>query len=133
MNLIEFLNQVPSFSDFSQDEIHLLSLSMSPRDYPEGHVFVKEGKTSDGLYLIIDGEVVVTREREDHGIDILERLLSGEVFGLVSLIDHGVRSATCYSHDQLALNLSTSIFATIEFRTYDIHLLLLCKCLTPET
>lgn len=95
MNFIEFLNQVPSFSDFSQDEIHLLSQSMSPRDFHEGHVFVKEGKTSDGLYLIIDGEVVVTREREDHGIDILERLFSGEVFGLVSLIDHGVRSATC--------------------------------------
>jgi len=95
MNFIEFLNQVPSFSDFTQDEIHLLDQSMATCEYPAGHVFVKEGKSSDGFYLIIDGEVVVSRERKDHGIDILERLVSGELFGLVSLIDHDVRSATC--------------------------------------
>jgi CRP-like cAMP-binding protein len=95
MNFTEYLNQIPSFSDFTQDEIHLLAQAMATKEYSEGHVFVKEGKTSDGLYLIIDGEVVVSRERKDHGIDIMERLVSGELFGLVSLIDHGVRSATC--------------------------------------
>ena len=78
MNFTEFLNRVPSFSDFTQDEIHLLDQSMATSEFPEGHVFIKEGKKSDGLYLIIEGEVVVSREREDHGIDIMERLVSGE-------------------------------------------------------
>ena len=95
MNFTEFLNQVPSFSDFSQEEIHILAQAMATSEFPEDHVFVKEGKSADGLYLIVKGEVIVTRERDDHGVDILERLVNGELFGLISLIDHGVRSATC--------------------------------------
>lgn len=95
MNLTKYLNRIPAFSDFTSEEIHMLAQAMVTKEYPEGHVFIKEKKSCDGLYLILDGEVVVSRERSDQGVDILQRLGSGELFGLVSLIDHGVRSATC--------------------------------------
>lgn len=95
MNLTKYLNQIPAFSDFTSEEIDMLAQAMVTKDYPDGHVFIKEGKSCDGLYLIVDGEVIVSRERSDHGADILQRLGCGELFGLVSLIDHGVRSASC--------------------------------------
>ncbi len=101
MNLTKCLNQIPAFSDFTADEIDMLAQAMATREYPEGHVFIKEKKSCDGMYLILEGEVVVTRERENGGVDILDRLGNGELFGLISLIDHGVRSATCTATNQV--------------------------------
>jgi len=95
MTFLEFLSGVPVFSDFTQDEIHLLEQTMMVKDYPQGQVFAKEGKTGNSLHLVVEGEVVITRESKEHGIDILQRLAPGDLFGLVSLVDQGPRSASC--------------------------------------
>ena len=96
MNFSEFLNTVPAFEDFSRQEIEMLEQAMTVRDFPDGHVFVQEGESADTLFLIVDGEVVVTRKRvEKLGSEFLARLGPGEMFGLLALIDRGARSATC--------------------------------------
>lgn len=96
MNFSEFLHTIPTFKDFSRQDLDLLEQAMIVKDFPDGHVFIQEGKRADTMYLLVEGEVVVTCRRvEGFGHDVLGRIYPGELFGLVALIDHGPRSATC--------------------------------------
>jgi len=96
MNFSEFLQTVPQFAEFTQPELEALEKAMTVKRYPDGHVFLQEGERGDSMYLIVEGEVLVTRKHKlERGIDVLERVGPGDIFGLVSLIDNGRRSATC--------------------------------------
>jgi len=96
MDISGFLIADSIFNTFSASEIDIIARAMSTSYYPDGHVFMKEGKRGDAFYLILDGKVEVTRksrtgERTEH----LHTLGEGELFGLIALIDHGKRAATC--------------------------------------
>ncbi len=96
MNFSEFLNTVPSFVDFNRHDLEMLERTMVVDGYKDQHVFTTEGKTADRMYLVIEGEVVVTRQRvQTRGLDELNRMHGGDLFGLVSLVDRGPHSATC--------------------------------------
>lgn len=96
MHLDEFLLASPMFDGFSPDELESLSRAMRVERYTDGHVFMKEGQRGDALFLILDGKVSVTRlNRRDREIEHLHTMTQGELFGLIALIDHGKRSATC--------------------------------------
>jgi CRP-like cAMP-binding protein len=90
MNLIEFLLSTPGFNMLSYDELEMLDKIMLVDNYPDGHKF----KSVNNVYLIIDGEVAVAH-KQTSGIMQFNRIYSGELFGLYSLIDHSKRSATC--------------------------------------
>jgi CRP-like cAMP-binding protein len=96
MNLSEFLHTAPEFSDMSAGDIASLEKAMMVRDYPDGHVFFSEGSSPDALYLIIDGEVAVSHLKgEERGYVVIKRMHAGEFFGLMALIDHTRRHASC--------------------------------------
>jgi len=80
--------------------------------YPDGHVFIKEGKRGDAVYLIIKGQVEVTRlNHQTRNIDHLRTLSDGEWFGLIALIDHGTRTATCTAQGEvMAASLPVTAF-----------------------
>ncbi len=91
-----FLETVPAFSEFSREELEMLEKAMVVESFDAGHVFVAEGRPADRVYLLVDGTVEVTRERVlRRGFDVLKTVSPGELFGLVSLIDHRDHSATC--------------------------------------
>lgn len=96
MNLTDFLLSVPELARIPYDELQRLEQSMPVRDYPDDHEFIREGRKGDEIYLIVSGEVSVTH-RSPSGAAPLEvkRLKAGEFFGLVALIDHGRRAASC--------------------------------------
>jgi len=96
MNLLEFLPTVSLFKEFSEAELMVLSKALSVAEYPADHVFIEEGKHGDCLFLIIEGQIQITRKTAaDSGFNILRTIGPGEVFGLIALIDGGPRSATC--------------------------------------
>lgn len=96
MNFSEFLDTVPTFEGFNRQELDLLEQAMVVKDFPDGHVFIQEGRRADAMYLLVEGEVTVTcRRPEGFGHDAIGRIRPGELFGLVALIDHGPRGATC--------------------------------------
>lgn len=96
MDLTDFLQTVPEFSGLSPSELDALEMSMNVHDYPDEHVFTKEGKGAHDIYLIIDGSVRVTHKKGiDGGVYELNKLGPGELFGLLALIDHHERAATC--------------------------------------
>ena len=96
MQFTEFLETVPEFSEFNRHDLEILEKILVVRDYPDGHEFIHEGKSADGMYLVVEGEVAVSHCREEkQGLMELNRMRPGELFGLVALIDHGRRVASC--------------------------------------
>lgn len=86
----------PSMASFSPAELDALSRAMSVDEHESGHVFIREGdapRISDGAYVLLSGEVRVTRTADAKA---LEKLLGpGELFGLIALVDRGERTASC--------------------------------------
>ena len=94
MNLSEVLQKNPHTAELSQRERDALGSAMSVSSHPAGHVFIKEGKRGDTMFMLLEGEVAVTRERAE-GSHELKTLKPGELFGQLALIDDEPRAATC--------------------------------------
>jgi CRP-like cAMP-binding protein len=91
----DFLQKVPVFAEFGPAELSALEQAMTVDRYPDGHVFISENERGEYLFLIIEGTVVATHKRLNiRGIDTVERLGSGDLFGILSLIDNGYSWAT---------------------------------------
>lgn len=97
MTLSDILRRSPEFESLPTKELELLANSMVVRDYPDGHVFIKEGSSGDTFYVIVSGQVVVSR-KTTHGSADINHLKECQSFGMVSLIDHGKRTGTCIAN-----------------------------------
>ena len=96
MDLTEFLQTDPTFADFSQAELSVLERSLRVDRFPADHVLLKEGHKDSNLFILVEGEIQVSRKRSSgRGIDDLGMLKAGDVFGLQSLIDDYPRYSTC--------------------------------------
>jgi CRP-like cAMP-binding protein len=84
----------PHTAALSLEDRAALASAMALTEHPDGHVFIKEGERGETLFFLLDGEVVVTRARSGDDRPI-KRLHAGELFGLIALVDHEPRSATC--------------------------------------
>ena len=93
--LMQFLQTVPQFADFSQSELTAFDKAFRVDTFCDGHVFIKEGGHADAIYLILHGEVEVRRRRRNEaGYALINRTRAGEIFGHVSLINNDRRGAT---------------------------------------
>jgi CRP-like cAMP-binding protein len=102
MDINEYLVSSPLFANFPPAELEILGRALMVERYPNEHVFIKEGKRGEAVYLIIKGKVTVTRlNRQTRNIDHLRTLNEGEWFGLIALIDHGKRTATCTAQGEV--------------------------------
>ena len=63
MDFWAFLETVPVFKEFTRGELAMLEKAMVVESFDDGHVFMAEGKSADRMYLLIEGEVEVSRER----------------------------------------------------------------------
>jgi len=96
MDLVDFLRTVETFAEFSAAEIGVLEKSFRVDQYPAGHLLLEEGKKSMALFVLMEGEVEVTRRHPV--LPKIEKLGSykpGEVFGLQSLVYEKPRFSTC--------------------------------------
>ena len=93
-DIIEVLKNVPIFAGLSNREIRNIASIAYQRHYSEGEIVIHEGQDSAGMYIIVEGEVKVTRELEDGTTLHLNNLGDGEFFGDVGLLDKSPRTAT---------------------------------------
>ena len=104
MDLAQFLQTVSTFSDFTQAELETLERVLRVDQFPEGHVFFREGRKGDTLYILMEGEVRMSRKhRAGRGIDELGALKPGDLFGLQALVDHQGRYANCVAVTPVAV------------------------------
>ncbi|RMF44027.1 MAG: hypothetical protein D6755_09705, partial [Anaerolineae bacterium] len=64
------------------------------RLYPENTVLCKEGAVEDTFYIILEGEVRVTKIINDEEVRLLKHLYTGDFFGEMALIHNAPRAAT---------------------------------------
>lgn len=79
--LIETLARISLFADLSQPELEAVAHSSEEEVFGEGQRILREGLTGSGLYVVLEGEVVVKK-----GDLELARLGRGEFFGEISVL-----------------------------------------------
>lgn len=76
-------------SDISLQGFGLFSDGAGRQPFAAGDVIFKAGDPADTMYVVTDGELVVTLEGKE-----LDRLAAGELFGEMGMVENRPRSAT---------------------------------------
>lgn len=85
-------------------EARIVVSHMTPRFYPEGTTFIREGDTGDGgfMVLVVEGEVVVESITVSRTEPLTIKILGpGSLIGEVGLMDQEPRSASCTASTDL--------------------------------
>jgi len=100
----EQLKQMPLFDTLDQDELKQVVLITRKRRFHEGQTIMREGEQDNTMYLVLEGEVEVTKtltmkfgENDFRETDkVLSRFRAEDqvVFGEMALIAQDTRSAT---------------------------------------
>lgn len=84
-----FLEHVDLFEGLPTDDLVAIASLADELTVPPGGVVYEEGDSGDCMYVIIDGEIALTRR----GAEVL-RLHGGETLGQTSFLDRGPRPVT---------------------------------------
>lgn len=104
------LAQVPLFAGMPSRFLKRLAEKMDEQRFMEGASVVLEGEPGDRFYVIVEGEAKV----QDRNRRVLNRLIPGDFFGEISLMDGGPRTATVVAETRLtALTLSRRDFRAL--------------------
>lgn len=104
---IELLQKTPLFRRLSFEETNRLAAIMESHEVPPGTTIIEENALGDALWIILKGEVSVSRDADKDGkhseAEILGTLVPGELFGEMSLVDDLLTSAriTASTHCRL--------------------------------
>ena len=93
-DIVSVLQKVAIFEELSRRDIHNIARIAHHRHYGEGEVIIHQDQASAGMYIIVEGEVEVTKEWEDGTIVHLSTLEDATFFGDVGLLDNAPRTAT---------------------------------------
>jgi CRP/FNR family cyclic AMP-dependent transcriptional regulator len=93
MSLIDSLSRAQIFIGLSRDELKQIAALCQQRTYGSGDVILSEGETSRELYIIGKGMVEISLKTATASTPIIN-LGTGQIFGEMTLVDHGARSAT---------------------------------------
>lgn len=88
------LRKVPLFAEFGDEDLAAVAALMQTRKYPRHAVLVYEGDPGDALFIVISGNVAVTRVSNEGKETILSILKEGDFFGEMGVLDGSPRSAT---------------------------------------
>ncbi len=106
IQILTSLKQNPLFKDTPIDQLVNLVQIARIQKLPENAEFIKEGEIGDELFIIMDGEVSVTKRGKE-----IARLGKGNCIGELSIIDKEPRSATVKTTRQsLVLSLRRNDF-----------------------
>ncbi len=89
---VESLRKVPLFEGLSKQALGRLALTSEDVDVPAGKALCREGEIGHEFFVIVDGEVEVTKAGAR-----LRTLGPGEFFGEIALVEHVERQATVTS------------------------------------
>jgi signal transduction histidine kinase len=89
----EFLRSLTLFAGLDEEDLDHLTSMAEPVSVKAGEVLIVEGSPGDSMYVVLDGELEVTKQGAQ-GPVLLSVRRKGEVIGEQSLLEHGPRSAT---------------------------------------
>jgi CRP-like cAMP-binding protein len=83
------LGRCPLFSGLSRHELLEVAKMTEDLDVKAGKVLAREGQTGSEFFVIVDGEVSVTKDGTE-----IRRLGEGDFFGEIALVEDRPRTAT---------------------------------------
>jgi CRP-like cAMP-binding protein len=96
MSYAHLLEQVDIFDELNDDRLERISDICVEHRYEQGDLIFEENARSDGLYVILSGDIAIEVQSQNSGgaaATTIARLRRGQSFGEVALVDEGVRSA----------------------------------------
>jgi CRP-like cAMP-binding protein len=106
--LTELLTDVGLFSRCTKRERQTIARHAQAAELPAGTDLVREGEPGDALFIILDGEAVVTRDGDE-----VARVGPGSHFGELAILDGAPRSATVIA----ATDVKVAVLGIRMFRT----------------
>src|SRR5436190_5407567 len=88
------LAEIPIFSLLDDQERSTLADLVDSRHFDEGETIFQQGQNGDALYLVRTGRIQVYIESDTGEKIIVGENEHGDVFGEISLLDGGPRTAT---------------------------------------
>jgi CRP-like cAMP-binding protein len=100
--LFRLAEHVKAFKGLTPAEISDLLVSAEKCSFPPGSVIVKEGTSGAHMYVILNGDAIVTKTGRDGEVE-LARLSAADSFGEMSLADNESRSASVHAESDCVL------------------------------
>lgn len=95
---IDVLRNLPIFSGLSTDELERVSELCEEKTYASGDYIFREGEPGNRLFIVIEGEVRISRQIPGAGEEALAVLKPGAMFGEMAVFDRSERSTDAISH-----------------------------------
>ena len=90
----DILQKIPQLASLTDSQMNLFVAQLDVAQYPDGHIFIKEGERGDHLFIILKGEVQITNSGSQISQEV-NRLGPAAIFGQMALLDSSPRAATC--------------------------------------
>lgn len=122
MTNIEFYKSVSGLAGLNDEQLGILAGLAKVKDYDDGHIFIEEGHAGDTAFMLIEGEVSVTRIKgTESRVKEINRMGPKEMFGVISLIDNRERTATCRARGKVKVaELDRATFDSLREQSSDI-------------
>jgi len=113
MSTADVLRQVWLFSGLDEQQLDAVSSLTFQKRFGPGELIVEEGRTGNGMYAIISGNVEAVKALGTEQERTVNRLGSGEVFGEMALLGEWPRTATVRAIDDVeCLGIDRWVFLT---------------------
>jgi CRP/FNR family transcriptional regulator, cyclic AMP receptor protein len=97
-DVIDLLRQVVIFKDLDDEELALVAEVCKEEKFVSGEYIFHEGEHGNRLYLIVEGEVRISRDVPGSGEEALAILKAGALFGEMAVFDRTDRSTHAISN-----------------------------------
>ena len=98
MAVIDLLRNVAIFKDLDDGELARVSEVCREQTFVSGEYIFREGESGNRLYLIVEGEVRISRTIPGSGEEALAVLKKGAMFGEMAVFDRSERSTDAISN-----------------------------------
>jgi len=95
---IELLRGVAIFKDLDDNELMRVAEVCKPQEFISGEYIFREGEAGNRLYLIVEGDVRISRTIPGSGEEALAVLKRGALFGEMAVFDRTERSTDAISN-----------------------------------
>jgi signal transduction histidine kinase len=111
--MLDELRQVPLLADLSEEDLEQLHQMAETVSVPAGEMVLHEGDPGDSLFIVLDGELEVTKHHGRQDV-LLSVYRAGQFFGEMALLEQAPRSASVRTlRESRLLMISQAAFQTL--------------------
>ncbi len=100
---IDLLKNVSIFSQLKKQDLSVVARYSHYDNFNRGETIFSEGSHSEELYIIKEGEVLISKHRGENEDMALARFIPGEIFGELDLLDNTPRTAVAVAEKDTTL------------------------------